>query len=432
MTVNTFLDFHMCINKTPLDCISRLSLNMDNGNTDMKHLVIGHSQLRNLDTYKFPNQPELDLNMDFEWISGGKAPQLAKLIKGKLVQAKTPMRVSAIIWQNSITDMSLKEMEDIVLDMEQFLKNYPSHRVAFPECQFVPKLESSWDKIAKLNSILNDFNLRQGFNRYALHKVTMMYSKQKKGLVVRQTSYREYNNAIRNNNNHDDVNSLGYHIDEGAPKTRYAQAIRRFHLHGFNDHSPRPSAQTPAQEKGNKIFFAQNPVNKMKDPQSVDAREIINKIKRDNKNQETATKDSSPIMNLEEQEENDSIMDDKVTQEETEPLAEKSDLKEWLDQGTSKGYLKTFKKLVLQKQRSKEKRKRRESSSSSSESEDKDKGRNKRHRKKRRESSSDTDSDKQDNRNRRHRRRRRESSSGRDSDKQDKGSKRKEKSRKKH
>ena len=70
MTVHTFLDFHMCINKTPLDCISRLSLNMDNGNTDMKHLVIGHSQLRNLDTYKFPNQPELDLNMDFEWISG--------------------------------------------------------------------------------------------------------------------------------------------------------------------------------------------------------------------------------------------------------------------------------------------------------------------------------------------------------------------------
>ena len=254
----------------------------NNHGTKFKHMVIGHSQLKNMEKYKFEDQPDINFHIDFKSISGGKAPQLAKIIKEEIMLSPDPLRISAVIWQNSILDLSIQEMEDIVLDMEAFLRDYPSHRVAFPECQYVPKLERYWDKIAQLNTILNKYNLRQGFNSYPLHKTTMQYSKQKKSLVVRQSSYKEFNDALKKHGagQVDDIGQLGYHIDEGAPKTRYAQHIRRFHKNGFNDMNP--SARSYDQPKrSSTIFFGRNPVNKMKNPKAADARMVINKIRAD-------------------------------------------------------------------------------------------------------------------------------------------------------
>ena len=131
----------------------------NNHGTKFKHMVIGHSQLKNMEKYKFEDQPDINFHIDFKSISGGKAPQLAKIIKEEIMLSPDPLRISAVIWQNSILDLSIQEMEDIVLDMEAFLRDYPSHRVAFPECQYVPKLERYWDKIAQLNTILNKYNL---------------------------------------------------------------------------------------------------------------------------------------------------------------------------------------------------------------------------------------------------------------------------------
>ena len=251
---------------------------------EFKHMVIGHSQLQNMEKYRFENKPEINFQIDFISVADGKAPQLVEMIKEEIRHASQPLRISGIIWQNSICDLSTQTMEDIVLDIEDFLKDYPSHRVALPECQYAPQLEQYWDKIARLNTILDDYNLRQGFNSYSLHKTTMQYSKQKKSLVVRQSSYREFNNALRyqKSSKTPESNQLGFYIDEGAPKTRYAQHIRKFHKYGFNDSiaivGPSAGSWHP-HKRSSTIFFARNPVNKMKDPKTADARLIINKIK---------------------------------------------------------------------------------------------------------------------------------------------------------
>lgn len=168
-------------------------------------------------------------------------------------------------------------MENTVLDMERFMINYPSNRVAFPECQYVPQLELHWDKIAKLNTILNDYNLRQSFNSYSLHETTMQFSKQKKSLVVRQSRYREFNDDLKKagHSTNQDFSNLGYHIDEGAPKTMFVQHIRKLHKYGFNDGeiSGESSNNSRYQHKiSSTIFVARNLINKMKDPKTVDAR----------------------------------------------------------------------------------------------------------------------------------------------------------------
>lgn len=368
---------------------------MENDN-EIQHMVIGHSQIRHLEDYDFPDKPEINFHIDFKCVGGGLAPNLIRIIKEQLTQAKKPMRISAIIWQNSNWDISVQQVEEIVWDMEHFLRVYPYHRVAFPECQYVPQQERIWDKIARINTVLNSYNLRQGFAKYPLHKVTMQYSKQKKSLVVRQTSYREYNNAIRAaseqpTNDAGDIHSqLGYHIDEGAPKRRYAQHIRRFHLNGFNDSIPRPRVLSPEPERSSTISFARNPVNKMKSPKEIDARMVINKIRSDKMNLEQENRsivassqaidsnlaDSSSISKNDQAASLPQLAESSSSKQPEQEMT-KAGMNDWLEKGQNTGYLSIITKLIKEKEKQKRGKKRKRSESSDSSDSDSEKRRRK-------------------------------------------------------
>lgn len=359
------------------------------GENEIQHVVIGHSQIRHLENYDFSDQPEINFPIEFICVGGGLAPNLIRIIKEKITQATKPMCVSAIIWQNSNWDITVQQVEEIVWDMEQFLKVYPFHRVAFPECQFVPQQERIWDKIARINAVLNSYNLRQGFARYPLHKVTMQYSKQKKSLVVRQTSYREYNNAVRaaseqsRDNTEDKHSNLGYHIDEGAPKRRYAQHIRRFHLNGFNANIPRPRVSSPEPKRSSIISFARNPVNKMKSPKVSDARVVINKIKADKMREEQENPPAPSAINsyhtdisIEDTAANPQLPESSSSNK-PEQLLNQTELKEWIQTGRNSGYLSIITKLIKKNEKQKRGKKRYRSESSDSSDSDEEKRRRK-------------------------------------------------------
>lgn len=44
--------------------------------------MIGHSQLKKLETYTFESKPEINFQIDFRAVNGGKAPELAKNCQG--------------------------------------------------------------------------------------------------------------------------------------------------------------------------------------------------------------------------------------------------------------------------------------------------------------------------------------------------------------
>ena len=344
---------------------------------ELQHMVIGHSQIRNLEKYHFPDTPGINFHIDVLSYSGGHASRLAEVIKDEISSASRPLRISAIIWQNSNWTTTLSQVEDIVMDIEDFLKDYPFHRVAFPECLFVPQQEEIWDKVARINTILGNYNKRQGFDRYPLHKVAMYWNTNTKAFTVRQTSYREYNQDLTASQGRADhnANNLGYHIDEGAPKRRYAQHIRNFHKYGFNENKERPINQLPPQRISNTVYFAGNPVNKMKSPKEADARVVINMIKQNNnvtaykadgfddlniQNDNDPHKPKDGSKDLEEEEEVQIIEPvDQGTAKLTfkKGTAERAVFNEWLEQGKENGYLKAVEKLIEIKSKVKEKTK---------------------------------------------------------------------------
>lgn len=247
-----------------------------------QHMVIGHSQVRNLESYRFPDSPDIDFDLTVKCVRGGKAFKMAQMIKKEVVEAKVPLRISAIIWQNSIWNITISEVENIVDDMETFLKVHPFHRVAFPECLFVPEQEHLWDKVHHVNLILKSYNERQGYDRYSLFKIAQQYSKAKGMYTVRQTSYREFNRAEDDGK---DGSGLGYYLDEGPPKRRYAKHIRKFHKYGF---SPKKKVEIPLaniKERGASGSSLYQPQGKMLKafPELKkalpDARDIITKMR---------------------------------------------------------------------------------------------------------------------------------------------------------
>ena len=323
---------------------------------EVEHMVIGHSQVRGLSAFHFEEDPDINFHITWESVSGGKAPQLATLIKETIQNSSSPLRISAIIWQNSIWNISLKEVEDIVLDMESFLQNYPSHRVAFPECQYVPEQHLHWEKIARINEILKSYNLRQGFNRYPLFKATMQNQKNQKGLGVRQSKWKEHNNRT----------GLGYHIDPEKGQRNFAKFIRRFHANGFNDNKTTSASSVNkesndrgvVEKESSKILFVRTPGTELKTPEQSDARLIINQIRAGNQQHTEA----NITENLEVPEQSNKGEKEKGTTTKT--------LSEWMKEGENSGFLDKIanalnksalkRKEMKKKKREEEKRKKRE------------------------------------------------------------------------
>ena len=308
---------------------------------EVRHMVIGHSQIRNFTDYQFPDVPAINFPMETICIRGGKVPELISKIKDELHASERPLRISAIIWQNSNWDITISEVEHVVFDMETFLKDYPFHRVAFPECLFVPDQEKIWDKIAKINHVLADYNYRQGFDRYPLYKVAQSYCKRKGTYTVRQTSYWEFNQGLSQSNNRGSKqSSKGYHLDEGAPKQRFAKFIRTFHSAGFNEKSDRGPTKQSMPSVSNKVFCVANPGNIMKSPECVDARAVINNIRHRNQNK---PQDTTENASYEEEQEVAQIQHrDSMTET-------KDDLVSWIKQGKDSGYFNLYDEAVKEK-----------------------------------------------------------------------------------
>ena len=240
----------------------------------IRHLVIGHSQIHGCWDCKFEGN-ELNFNIDWICVPGGKAKDLLELMKQQMSKSQIPLRISAIIWQNSIPDLSFGDVEQMIEEIEATLDIHPQHKVALPECQFVPAQARMFEHIAKINLILADFNGRQGFNRYPLFRATMKQSKN--GYKVKQAEWSEFQNKT----------GPGYHI---ADKTKLTKFIRKFHA--YNLENAKFVQWRPSTLDITKVLAVISPPDNMIDPSEApkDLREKLRDNKQGNNNSQPGTR----------------------------------------------------------------------------------------------------------------------------------------------
>jgi hypothetical protein len=70
------------------------------------------------------------------------------MIKEEIRNAHIPLCVTGIIWQNSLPDLPIQSVLNTITELEEFLKEFPEHKVALPECLFVPKYHYLFEHIA--------------------------------------------------------------------------------------------------------------------------------------------------------------------------------------------------------------------------------------------------------------------------------------------
>lgn len=383
-----------------------------NAGASVRHVVIGHSQVRGCWDQEFKEEY---LNFPTDWIcvSGGKLPELMMMIKEEIRNAHIPLCVTGIIWQNSLPDLPIQSVLNTITELEEFLKEFPEHKVALPECLFVPKYHYLFEHIARVNLILADYNKRHGFSKYSLYKSTLRGGKGK--LVVVNEEYTEFLQS----------EGPGYHIDN---KEKYTKFIKKFHFHGFgstrNDETlptvltkelvanmpilipvmnPSPGFIVDARDviKGRRSLESgqeaetsrkdnsEKSVNLVNNAESDEEIEFICEVKRE---QEVQKDDQIPLEyaeNIADQSEGFQItLDNSNTSAENKMWKERQE-KLWLEEGTSKGYIEQLRKTerkaiwgrlyekarkVMQKKKERKsrkkklKRKRREVESSSSSS----------------------------------------------------------------
>lgn len=266
----------------------------------IRHLVIGHSQIRGCWDYKFE---ENELNFDIDWICvpGGKARDLLELIKEQMRESRIPLRISAIIWQNSISDLSFGDVEQMIEEIEATLDIFPQHKVALPECQFVPAQARMFEHIAKINLILADFNERQGFNRYPLFRATMKQSKN--GYKVKQAEWSEFQNKT----------GPGYHI---ADKTKLTKFIRKFHANNLEN--AKFVQWRPSTLDISKVMAVISPPDNMINPSDApeDLREKLRDKEEWNKNSQPGTSKGERSYVYEKEEK---LIDAQINEEKSQP-----------------------------------------------------------------------------------------------------------------
>ena len=230
--------------------------------SEFMHIVVGHSQIR--DKWEVPMTGELNYPMNWISFSGGKAEFLGdEIIRILNSNDHIQLRISAIIWQNSIESSTAEDLKRIALAISDEIAKHPQHKVAFPSLHFVPQQQQFWDKIGHFNNFLRDLNIKNGLNPYNLHKTTMRKVKGK-GMKVTQTSWKEFNNN----------KGKGYHIDSHV-NVRYVKFIKTYHLRGFKDKESGGS-KVPNSTDSMKHLF---PSQLMRHPTERDVREILNDIK---------------------------------------------------------------------------------------------------------------------------------------------------------
>lgn len=227
---------------------------------EVRHVIFGHSQLRD----KWKVKVDLDVDIDIDWISfsGGKARFLAGEIIKLLKSSDIPLRISAVIWQNSMGECTNDDLFANVLRIEEVLKRYPQHKVAFPTCPFMPELNDCFEKVGNFNNMLRDYQIHHNMGPYNLHK-SLMRKKKGKGMLVSQEAFKEFR----------DGKGKGYHIDKSY-EHKYVKFIKNYHLHGFMD--SKSARRIPAPNDTVRHLF---PEQRMYHPVEVDVRQRLNNIR---------------------------------------------------------------------------------------------------------------------------------------------------------
>ena len=81
-------------------------------NAEERHILVSHSQIRGCWDEKFHD--ELNFPIDFICKPGGKAPELIAIMKEVIITSRVPFKMTGLIFQNSITEMDLQEVVDML------------------------------------------------------------------------------------------------------------------------------------------------------------------------------------------------------------------------------------------------------------------------------------------------------------------------------
>ena len=98
-------------------------------NAIIRHLVIGHSQVRHV----WDHNPDNNISIDWISVSGGHSHELAQMIKTEINESAIPLYISGLIWQNDVTTLTIASACAIIQDLEQFMMDYPYCKLALPE-----------------------------------------------------------------------------------------------------------------------------------------------------------------------------------------------------------------------------------------------------------------------------------------------------------
>ena len=189
-----------------------------------RHLVVAHSQGSRLWDVSCPTRDSLPFKLEFTVVHGGKVDQLVDIVKqqARLSQVNGErVYITAMLWQNSIHRLTIANCIDIIQDLETYLQAYPLCKVALPTMMYVPDLEDIFPKLAELNQLLTDYQVRNNMTSYLLCKVGKVDSR--KGYKCVPGFWQEYLSH----------KSKGYHLSEPG-KQKLIKTISLFHLHVAN------------------------------------------------------------------------------------------------------------------------------------------------------------------------------------------------------
>ena len=189
--------------------------------SEERHLVISHSQGTDLWSVPCQERDELDHKLEFIVVRGGKVRELVDIVKREVRQAVRPTRITALLWQNSISVLSDNVVSSIIKDLEEFVRLYPLCKVALPTMMYVPDLEQHFRQIQQLNCQLDFYQECNGMTPYYLHKVGA--GKCPTGLYIKPRMWSEWVSG----------RGKGYHLTSEG-KQHMVKVISKFHRFGFD------------------------------------------------------------------------------------------------------------------------------------------------------------------------------------------------------
>ena len=135
----------------------------------VQHVVIGDQVIHGCETISFDQEPPFSV----EWIyePGETTSNCLKLLKAKMKASQSPLRISFLAWANDMPRLQLEHVGRAIRFVEKLQREFPLHKVAFPEMLFVPEFKDWFWFIDNMNAMLNQYNHEQGFTRYSTFRI---------------------------------------------------------------------------------------------------------------------------------------------------------------------------------------------------------------------------------------------------------------------